>query len=66
VTSFTRGHGYAFTAGRHAGPEAADEDAQTLDEKMRRLVATLCEQQAEAARLDELINSNLRELGYGE
>jgi type I restriction enzyme M protein len=33
---------------------------------MRRLVATLREQQAEAARLDELINANLRELGYGE
>jgi type I restriction enzyme M protein len=61
-----RGHGHVLTPGRYVGAEAAEEDAEPFDDKMRRLVATLREQQAEAARLDELINANLQELGYGE
>ena len=61
-----RGHGHVLTPGRYVGAEAAEEDAEPFDDKMRRLVATLREQQAEAARLDDLINANLRELGYGE
>jgi len=61
-----RGHGHVLTPGRYVGAEAAEEDAEPFDDKMRRLVATLREQQAEAAHLDELINANLRELGYGE
>jgi type I restriction enzyme M protein len=61
-----RGHGHVLTPGRYVGAEAAEEDAEPFDDKMRRLVATLREQQAEAARLDALINANLRELGYGE
>jgi len=61
-----RGHGHVLTPGRYVGAEAAEEDAEPFNDKMRRLVATLREQQAEAARLDELINANLRELGYGE
>lgn len=39
--------------------ELADE------EKMRRLTATLREQQTEGARLDAAIAANLKELGYG-
>ena len=61
-----RGHGHVLTPGRYVGAEAAEEDAEPFDDKMRRLVATLRDQQAEAARLDELINANLQELGYGE
>ena len=61
-----RGHGHVLTPGRYVGAEAAEADAEPFDDKMRRLVATLREQQAEAARLDELINANLRGLGYGE
>jgi hypothetical protein len=61
-----RGHGHVLTPGRYVGAEAAEEDAEPFDDKMRRLVATLREQQAEADRLDELINRNLQELGYGE
>ena len=60
------GHGHVLTPGRYVGAEAAEEDAEPFDDKMRRMVATLREQQAEAARLDELINANLREFGYGE
>ncbi|HZL04502.1 MAG TPA: N-6 DNA methylase, partial [Coriobacteriia bacterium] len=52
-------HGHVLTPGRYVGAEA-------VDEKMTRLVALLCEQQAEAARLDAAIAANLRELGYGE
>jgi type I restriction enzyme M protein len=33
---------------------------------MKRLVATLREQQVEAAKLHAAIAANLRELGYGE
>lgn len=32
---------------------------------MKRLTATLRQQQAEAARLDAAITANLKELGYG-
>lgn len=48
-------------------PEArwARLKANALEEKMRRLVAQLREQQAEAARLDEAIWGNLEGLGYG-
>jgi hypothetical protein len=62
----TSGHGHILTPGRYVGAEAAEEDAEPFDVKMRRLVATLADQQAESARLDALINANLRELGYGE
>jgi type I restriction enzyme M protein len=34
-------------------------------EKMKRLAATLRGQQAEAAKLDDAIAANLKELGYG-
>jgi type I restriction enzyme M protein len=40
-------------------------DGSPFEEKMKRLVATLREQQTEAARLDAAIASNLKELGYG-
>lgn len=60
-----RTHGHVLTPGRYVGAEAQEEDAEPFDEKMRRLTATLREQQAEAARLDAAIAANLKELGYG-
>jgi type I restriction-modification system DNA methylase subunit len=39
--------------------------AEPFAEKMKRLVATLREQQAEAAKLDAAIVANLKELGFG-
>ncbi len=60
-----RAHGYVLTPGRYVGAEAAEDDGEPFDEKMKRLTATLREQQAEAAKLDEAIAKNLRELGYG-
>jgi hypothetical protein len=42
-----------------------DKDAELFEEKMKRLTATLREQQAEAATLDAAIAENLKGLGYG-
>jgi type I restriction enzyme M protein len=61
-----RKHGHVLTPGRYVGAAAAEEDDEPFDEKMRRLTATLREQQAESAGLDAVIAENLRELGYGK
>lgn len=60
-----RKHGHVLTPGRYVGAEAREDDGEPFDEKMKRLVVQLREQQAEAAKLDALIASNLKELGYG-
>jgi type I restriction enzyme M protein len=60
-----RKHGHVLTPGRYVGAEAKEDDAEPFEEKMRRLAATLYQQQAEAAKLDAAIAANLRELGYG-
>ena len=60
-----RKHGHVLTPGRYVGAAAQEEDDEPFDEKMQRLVTTLQEQQAEAAKLDAAIAANLRELGYG-
>jgi len=54
-----RKHGHALTPGRYVGAEAAEDDGEPFEEKMQRLVATLKEQQAEAAKLDAAIAANL-------
>jgi type I restriction enzyme M protein len=61
-----RKHGHVLTPGRYVGAEAQEDDGEPFDEKMKRLTATLREQQAEAAKLDAAIAANLKELGYGE
>ena len=61
-----RKQGYVLTPGRYVGAEERDEDDEPFDEKMRRLVAEWREQQAEARRLDEAIERNLKELGFLE
>jgi type I restriction enzyme M protein len=60
-----RKHGHVLTPGRYVGAEAQEDDGEPFDEKMRRLVETLREQQAEAAKLDAAVEANLKELGYG-
>ncbi len=60
-----RKHGYVLTPGRYVGAEAQEDDGEPFEQKMRRLTATLREQQAEAAKLDAAISANLKELGYG-
>jgi type I restriction enzyme M protein len=61
-----RRHGHVLTPGRYVGAEAQEDDGEPFDEKMKRLVLTLREQQAEAAKLDATIAANLKELGYGQ
>jgi type I restriction enzyme M protein len=60
-----RKHGHVLTPGRYVGMGTALEDDETFDEKMRRLVALLRQQQVEAVKLDAVINANLQGLGYG-
>ena len=60
-----RKYGHVLTPRRYVGAEAQEDDGEPFDEKMKRLTATLREQQAEAAKLDTAIAANLKELGYG-
>ena len=61
-----RKHGHVLTPGRYVGAEAAEEDAEPFGEKMKRLAATLRHQTKEAAKLDEAIAVNLKELGHAQ
>jgi len=58
-------HGHVLTPGRYVGAETVEDDGEPFEERMKRLTATLREQQAEAAKLDTAIAANLKELGYG-
>jgi type I restriction enzyme M protein len=60
-----RKHGHVLTPGRYVGAEEIEDDGEPFHEKMTRLTAQLREQQAEAAKLDKAIASNLKGLGYG-
>ena len=60
-----RKHGHVLTPGRYVGAEAQEDDGEPFADKMKRLVAELRQQQAEAAKLDAAIAENLKELGYG-
>jgi type I restriction enzyme M protein len=60
-----RKHGHVLSPGRYVGAETAEDDGEPFDEKIKRLAATLRQQQAEAAKLDAAIAANLKELGYG-
>ena len=59
-------HGHVLTPGLYVGVEAQEDDGEPFEDKMKRLVMQLGEQQAEAAKLDDAIATNLKELGYGE
>lgn len=57
-------HGRLLAARRYVSAEAGEDDGEPFEEKMRRLTATLREQQVEAAALDKRIARNLTELGF--
>ncbi len=59
-----RKHGHVLTPGRYVGAEAAEDDGEPFEKKMKRLVATLQAQMVEGRKLDAAIEVNLRELGY--
>jgi type I restriction enzyme M protein len=59
-----REHGHVLTPGRYVGAGEAEEDAESFDEKMKRLTSELAEQMAEGQRLDIEIRANLERIGY--
>ena len=61
-----RRHGHVLTPGRYVGAEEAqEEDQEPFEDKMKRLVAELRQQQAEGAKLAAAIEANLKALGFG-
>ena len=60
-----RKHGHVLTPGRYVGAEAQEDDGEPFEDKMKRLVAQLREQQAEGAKLDAAIAANVKALGFG-
>jgi type I restriction enzyme M protein len=58
-------NGFILTPGRYVGAKEQEDDGESFEEKMARLVAALRQQQADTARLDAAIAANLKELGYG-
>ncbi len=60
-----RKHGHVLTPGRYVGAPPQEDDGEPFEDKMKRLVAQLREQQAEGARLDKAIEANLEALGFG-
>jgi type I restriction enzyme M protein len=60
-----RKHGHVLTPGRYVGAEAQEDDGEPFDDKMKRLTTILRDQMAEGRKLDEAIETNLKELGYG-
>lgn len=61
-----RQHGHVLTPGRYVGAEVQNDDGEPFAENMQRLVAQLREGQAEARKLDEVIEQTLKELGYDD
>lgn len=59
------GHGHVLTPGRYVGAEEVKDDGEPFEQKMKRLVATLNQQFAEGAKLEEAIRKNLAGLGFG-
>ena len=59
-----RKHGHVLTPGRYVGAEAAEDDGEPFEEKMKRLSAELTKLLAEGAKLDEAIRANLAALGF--
>jgi type I restriction enzyme M protein len=64
-TEAIREHGHVLTPGRYVGAEELEEDDEPFEEKMARLTGMLKTQQIEAAKLEDAIAFNLKELGYG-
>ena len=58
-------HGHVLTPGRYVGAEAQEDDGEPFEDKMKRLVSQLREQQDNTAKLDAAIADNLTMLGFG-
>jgi type I restriction enzyme M protein len=64
TTAEIAAHGHVLTPGRYVGAEEVEEEGESFDEKMPRLVAELQAQFAASAKLEQAITANLRGLGY--
>src|SRR5206468_2998696 len=54
-------YGHVLTPGRYVGAEAQEDDGEPFEVKMKRLTATLREQETEATKLDDAIAASLKE-----
>jgi type I restriction enzyme M protein len=61
ATDQIAGHGYVLTPGRYVGAADVEDDDEPVEEKIKRLTATLEEQFAESARLEGVIRANLEQ-----
>jgi type I restriction enzyme M protein len=57
-----RTHDFVLTPGRYVGAEEIEDDGEPFAHKMKRLTATLEEQFAESAKLEQAIRGNLKAL----
>ncbi len=53
-------HGHVLTPGRYIGAEAAEDDDEPFEEKIRRLTVALNQQFARSAQLEDDISARLR------
>ena len=58
--------GHILTPGRYVGAEEQEDDGEPFEERMRRLTAQWQEQRTEGMRLDAIIETNLKGLGYAD
>lgn len=61
-----RKHGHVLTPGRYVGAELVEEDDEPFEAKMNRLTKLLQQQQVTVLNIDGLINSHLKDLGFGQ
>jgi type I restriction enzyme M protein len=57
-------HGFILTPGRYVGAEEQEDDGELFEDKMKRLIATLRVQFEESAKLQKVIDANLKRLGF--
>ncbi|MCY4368467.1 MAG: class I SAM-dependent DNA methyltransferase [bacterium] len=60
-----RKHGHVLIPGPYVGIESQEDDGEPFEEKVACLTAHWREQQAEARKLDAIIEANLQSLGFG-
>jgi type I restriction enzyme M protein len=60
-----RKRGHVLTPGRYVGAQEVEDDGEPFEDNMTQLATTLRDQITKAAKLDEAIAANLKELGYG-
>ena len=61
-----RKRGHVLTPGLYVGAPPQEDGGEPFEDKMKRLVAQLREQQSEGAHLDAAIAKNLKALGFRE